>query len=185
MGDFRENKAIEPSNAMPPTFSGLADDLKTMIETRWSSRKKPFPACVPGDPYAAIDWFIKMMPGQKPYEAVRQTSTVKGTKFWIWPYADRMKYLARKFFDADTDLQNFVIAARQDRIEWRGDDMKTFLMIIEETEEMHRIGVDAYRKKIRPPIRELIMKMHGKVKQDQKSIEENRQEAMAYVESQS
>lgn len=185
MADFRESKKDSgPSISEPPTFRGLELDLQAIIESRRNSRRTPYPACLPLDPADAVSWFIKVLPGQHHSEAVREVPTSKGQKYWVWPYADRMKNLVKKFFAADTELQNLVVAASQDRIGWRGDDMKTFLLIIEETEEMHRIGVDAYRKQARPRIRAMIMKMRGSAQPAQQDVEANRQAAMDYVEAQ-
>ncbi len=145
MSDFkkgREAAVFSPE----PSFHGLQADLLGIIESHRNSRKKAYPSTVPANPASAVDWFIKLMPGQKHNEAARERSTLKGKKYWSWPYADRIKYLVRAFFNADQDAQNLIIAARHDRIEWRGDGLDFFANVIDETEQMQNMGIVGYRK---------------------------------------
>jgi len=146
MTEFDGRKSTTNDFSPPPTFHGLEAELLGMIESHRKSTRKAYPPSVPANPADAVQWFIKLMPGQKHNEAMRERSTLKGRKYWSWPYADRLKYLVRSFFAADVDLQNLVIAARQDRIEWRGDDLELFAKVIEETESMRNVGIEAYCK---------------------------------------
>lgn len=146
MGDFKEGKESLPSVVQTPTIHGLESELAQIIESHLNSRRKAYPQGVPRDSAEAVQWFTKLFAGQKHNEAVRQLSTRNGKKYWIWPYADRLKYLTKKFFMAEQELRELIIAARQDRIEWRGDDFDFFVRVIDETEKMRGMGIDAYRK---------------------------------------
>jgi len=183
MAEFGNKKDNQSQFVQQPTFHGLESELLAMVESHRNSKKKHYPDCVPANPIDAVQWFIKLMPGQKYDEALRELTSKKGAKYWLWPYADRLKFLVKKFFSVDDELRSLVIAARQDRIEWRGDELEFFVMVIEETEEMHRIGVDAYRKQARPRIRAMILKMREKTKPKKQDVESNRNAALDYVES--
>jgi len=46
---------------------------------------------------------------------------------------------------AGRQFRAFVIAAKQDGIEWRGEDFEHFQTVVTETERMRKMGVEAYK----------------------------------------
>lgn len=51
----------------------------------------------------------------------------------VWPYAERIVYLARKFIAIPDDFKKLVIDARREKIYWRGDEVDFFNKIVTET----------------------------------------------------
>lgn len=56
-----------------------------------------------------------------------------GKSMVIWPYADRIIYLARKFASLSDEEREFVVTARKEKIFWRGDTLSFFNTVITET----------------------------------------------------
>lgn len=181
MADFDDSKTSTQTASQPPSFHGLEADLALIIESHSNSQRKPYPSGVPRDTADAVKWFIRLFAGQKHGEAVREVSTRNGKRFWVWPYAERIKNLTKSFFMADQDLRELVIAARQDRIEWRGDCLEHFVRIIDETERMRAMGAEKYRADIRPQIRAAILSMRKAKQSDDRTFEEKRQQAIEYT----
>jgi hypothetical protein len=60
-----------------------------------------------------------------------------------------VKYLLCVYLGATLDLQQLVVAAREDGIFWRGDDYPAFVCVIDETEKMRNLGLIEYRRQAR------------------------------------
>lgn len=67
-------------------------------------------------------------------------------KYWRTPYIDRVGATLRQFFAAPEHFQTLILAAAEDNIFWRGEDIESFGVVIRETEQMRKIGVAEYRK---------------------------------------
>lgn len=68
-----------------------------------------------------------------------------------WPYANRLIYLARVFIHLKDDERNFIIKARNQNVFWRGDDIKIFDLIVEETLDFRSLTdkeKESYKKRI-------------------------------------
>lgn len=76
---------------------------------------------------------------------------------WFWPYMDRCIVHARIFLSMPEAEQNYVLAAREDGVPWRGDDMEIFRLVYDETMRMRKMGADAYRA-------EAVQKLRGVVR---------------------
>ena len=152
---FEGSKETEQATVTPPTFHGLENDLAEIIRSRIESRRVPIPESMPQNTFEAVKWFVRLFEGQKGGEAVREVRTSKGQKYWLWPYAERIKRLTRLFFKVDKDFQDTIIAAKEDGMCWRGEDLDFFMRVIDETEKMREFGVVAYRKKSLAQIRKL------------------------------
>lgn len=124
-----------------PTFQQLEQDLANII---MAARKRP--EKMPESAFEAVSWFIRLVEGQWWGESLREKPVNTGGMVWIWPYADRVKYLLNIFLKADKKLQELVISAREDKIFWRGDDFEFFVGVIDETEKMREAGIVKYKK---------------------------------------
>jgi hypothetical protein len=68
-----------------------------------------------------------------------------------WPYANRLIYLARKFIKLSDHDRDFIQMARNQKVFWRGDDIKHFDLIVEETLDFRSLKPDEkerYKKRI-------------------------------------
>lgn len=73
-----------------------------------------------------------------------------GRKAVIWPYADRLMYLATKFDSLEDREKDYIKRCRKANIFWRGDDINDFRKIVDETILFRRLtdeGKEDYRKK--------------------------------------
>ena len=61
------------------------------------------------------------------------------------PYHSRILYTLSIFLRLSVSDQRIVVAAREDGIFWRGDTIKFFMLVIDETQRMRKIGVENYR----------------------------------------
>ena len=104
------------------------------------------------EPEKHVEWFINLLEPEKKDEHPKQVQVVGNNRDdngyrWVWPYALRVKECLLKYLTLSDDDKKIVTAARADNIFWRGDDIKFFLDVIEETMIMRDIGVAEYRKR--------------------------------------
>ena len=98
----------------------------------------------------AVEWFLNLVEPQHRTERPKeQSSRKKDGGTWLWPYAERAKYLLRKYLEAPIKLQQVVVAAREDKIFWRGEDYPFFVCVIDDTEKMRELGIVEYRRQAR------------------------------------
>ena len=93
---------------------------------------------------AAVDWWIKTMQPQERRDEYARQSRNGG---WHYPYLDRTADTLKRFLRLTIAQKEIVIAAREDGVYWRGDNMDFFMQVVNETMDMHEIGVPAYRQK--------------------------------------
>ena len=103
------------------------------------------------DPDKHVEWFIDLLEPERKEEHPKQVQVVGNGREdngyrWVWPYALRVKGCLLKYLTLSNDDKKIVMAARADNIFWRGDDIKLFMDVVEETMIMREIGVTAYRK---------------------------------------
>ena len=145
-----ENRSSEPR---PDTESLIRD----LIEILTATDKAKWPVAMPDEPQAAAEWFLWLIADQRPGEQQRQHMNRDGKYYWRWPYADRARGMLHTFLRGDADLQRLVIAAREDEIFWRGEDYRTLLSIINETEAMREEGVTDYVARARLVVRNALL----------------------------
>jgi len=117
---------------------------------------------MPPAPTDAARWWIDMQEKPAPHEAPHRHPVAasngrdeKPKYRWITPYTDRLRDNLRIFLTLTHEQHRLIIAAREDDIYWRGDDVEhrnkyldgrtAFENVIYETERMRKIGVDAYK----------------------------------------
>ena len=130
-----------------PTLNQLKADMRAAIARvppdRWPER-------MPVEPDRAVDWFLRLVePHHKTESPGYLPSRFKQRNTWQWPYRERIMYQLRKYLAAPQELQQLIVAAREDKIYWRGDDYPSFVCVIDETEKMRELGVADYRRKAR------------------------------------
>ena len=145
MANFDDSKASIVTDA-PPTYPAFESELINIIQSRLEANKIPLHEGMPRNSHDAAKWFIRLFEGQRSNEAVREVRTNKGQKYWIWPYTDRIKRLTKLFFRLKSDHQDVIIAARVDKISWRGEPLGYFMAVIDETEIMRNTPRDKYHK---------------------------------------
>lgn len=55
-------------------------------------------------------------------------------------------YIPRKQRTMAPSEQRLIVAAREDRVYWRGEDIETFKRVYDETQEMRSMGAQKYRE---------------------------------------
>ena len=128
-----------------PTINDLKAALIDFI-TRWPQGKVP-DRLKHAD---AADWFLKLLEPHKPHEAPHKV-TVQGRgnethHRWIWVYETRVKNCLAIYLTFSYEQQKTIVAAREDKIFWRGDDFDYFMDVVNETLRMRYMGIAEYRK---------------------------------------
>lgn len=130
-----------------PTVADLDDALVAVVQQGFAKR---VPRGMPPAPRDAVRWLIRfLLEAQDRTEAPKQITVGNGKDTrteWRWPYLERCVYISGKFFALSADDQQYVLAAREDGIPWRGDDMDFFRRVVEEHMRMQEIGAEVYRK---------------------------------------
>ncbi len=132
-----------PTSRPPQVESALAAVL------RWYTRKHRLPDCMPQEPGDAVRWWIGMQ--EQPFENVEKPTQVNvtgksGAVRWYSPYVERVVGNLVKFIvELNEKDRRYVVAAQQEGIYWRGDPMKFFYKIVEETERLRKMGREAYQ----------------------------------------
>jgi len=63
----------------------------------------------------------------------------------VWPYADRIIYLAKKFLKQEKKMQAYIMKAAKVNIFWRGDDVGMFQLIVNETLDYRELDQEQKR----------------------------------------
>jgi len=126
-------------------------DLKSGLLNILNAATMDHPAhAMPTHAETAVAWFLNLVEPEHRTERPQQVSgRGKQASSWRWPYAERVQYLMRVYLGAPIELQQLVVAAREDGIFWRGDDYVFFVRVIDETEKMRELGLDEYRRQSR------------------------------------
>ena len=93
----------------------------------------------------AVSFWTELFEKPGEYESKRLGKTAV-----IWPYADRLMYLATKFDGLTNREKDFILRCRDRDIFWRGDDIEFFRKVVDETILYRRLpaeGKEDYRKK--------------------------------------
>ena len=127
------------------------DTLRADVAEHLRGWKGAAPHYLPTDPAQAAHVWLKVLEGPKDGEQPHRTA-----KGWRWPYADRVVYCLRRYLQLELSGQKTVIAAREDRIAWRGDDIEFFSQVIEQTFAMREVGREKYIAEARKTARAVI-----------------------------
>lgn len=135
-------------------------DLEKVLREYMSWKK--LPEFMPPSPHDAATWWIDMQEKPSQQDRPHKVSVVGDDGFrWICPYHLRISYTLRKFLFAMKEAeQRIIMAAREDGVFWRGDDMYFFMLVIDETQRMRKIGVEAYREE---SLKKLKNFLHNKI----------------------
>lgn len=90
------------------------------------------------DNYSFFCWLLA---SEAPRERARRVQLNQGGKYrWEWPFATGFIYCCKKFLGLSTFDRNFIIAARQEDIYWRGDNREAFEILYHETMAMQEMS---------------------------------------------
>lgn len=130
-----------------PSLAELKIDMRSILD---AARMEHPAHALPTNGDQAVEWFLNLIePEHRTERPKEQSSRKKDGGTWLWPYAERVKYLLRIYLAAPRELQQVVVAARDDNIFWRGDDYPFFISVIDETEKMRELGFVEYRRQAR------------------------------------
>ena len=71
------------------------------------------------------------------------------------PYYDRVWHCAKRFVRLPAGPQQTIIE-NAGRCPWRGDDVEFYVKVVEETDRMHEMGVEAYKAQAMAQLRSII-----------------------------
>ncbi len=102
---------------------------------------------------------------EQPFESVEKPTQVNvtgksGAVRWYSPYVERLVTNLVKFLaELNEKDRRYIVAAKEEGIYWRGDPMKFFYKIVEETERLRKMGREAYQAHTQQIAKEYV---HGK-----------------------
>jgi len=139
------------TGTLPPMKSIDALEIE-ITNTRLGDRSKHMPDL----PIKSARWWIDMQERPNRTERPIQVGTKNGTR-WNTPYTDRLIQTYRAFIKLSHEDQQLIISCHEDGVYWRGDDIETFYRaehsVYNETMKMQDMGVEAYKRKVRPSIK--------------------------------
>lgn len=80
-----------------------------------------------------VEFFLDLFETQRKYEQQQQRLNRDGKEYLVDPYAERIGYLTSAYLNQSSNFQQYIQAARQDGIYWRGDDQATFEHVCDQT----------------------------------------------------
>lgn len=144
----RCNCGWKPGGSGGDHLMPTVQDVKNEVIAILNQRKEGgihLPDIMDNQPIKAADWLLGLFEGHGKNESPFPR-TGKNGKFWCWPYAERITRLTKQFLNLDSDFHSLIVAARQDRVGWRGEGKAEFYSVINETARMRKIGLEEYRK---------------------------------------
>lgn len=139
MGKFEDR--IDTGDRPPK----IEESLCLVIAERLA--RKGLPHEMPQVPIEVAGWWMTMQEAPGPFDNPHRVPLMGGDGYrWECPYHRRLEYTLRKFMDMKPDERRMIVAAREDRVYWRGDDIWFFMHVIGETTRMRGMGVATYRE---------------------------------------
>lgn len=74
------------------------------------------------------------------YTWKKKGTSGENNKVLVWPYLNRIVYSARLYEGLNISSRKIILEARRQGIFWRGDDIKTFINLIEATKEFRNLS---------------------------------------------
>lgn len=124
----------------------VEDELMKVLGRYMAYRK--LPDFMPPAPIDAARWWMEQQEPPKEEDRPRQVSVfgANNERRWICPYHQRLSYTLGKFLNRMTPKeQKIILAAREDKIYWRGDEIDFLMLVIAETTRMRTMGIESYR----------------------------------------
>lgn len=150
MGKFDAPGHTEKAQTAPPRTE---EELISFLNN--SGQKRP--ANLPSRNIDAAHWWMGIIEQPREHERPREVALPGGQGMrWVCPYTDRAVYTLRRFMALEDPDQKYIIGARGDDIYWRGDDMKFFRGLYEETMNMRDIGREKYIAKAKNVARRFV-----------------------------
>lgn len=148
---WKQDKSAAAHGVPYPTIEDLTDQLAATL-LAWKNPRPYWLNTV--EPRKAAEKWLSVLEPHRKRDAPERTA-----KGWRWPYADRVEYCLQRYLRLSFEDQKTVIAAREDKIFWRGDDIQLFATIIHETLRMREVGRDEYMREVRQRIRSIQTKI--------------------------
>lgn len=108
-----------------------------------------WPSAAPRDPIIAARWLLRLLEPQQREEQPQQRTQRDGSSVTIWPYGTRVLHQARRFLSLPEGVQQFIIAAAQDEIHWRGEDIESFQRVAQNARALRTAGRDVFVHAVR------------------------------------
>lgn len=123
----------------PDTLARLSE-----IVHNWDERHPGERRALPKHPQEAAKQWVHYQEPPGRGEAPNLKTDPGGKKYWLTPFMDRLARNLHLFLCHNFENQNYIVAAAEAGIPWRGDPMTHFRLIVDEHERMTEIGVEQY-----------------------------------------
>lgn len=167
MGNITDRFAGHPkSNDRPEQIEEVLAKI-VLDHVRFRGR---LPSFIPDNEYAVASWWQDMQEKPTSLDKPHKVSVPGKDEYrWESPYVRRLSYTLSKFLSLNENDQRLIIAAKEEDVYWRGDDIDFFMNLVSETQRMRKIGIQKYREECIAKMKKFV----GKV-QDQEAINERR-----------
>lgn len=123
-----------------PNGPATANDVLAAVTAEWMRSRYYHSAAdsIPRTPADVARWWptLQERPCEITERAQKMAKKDGSGVFWKTPYIDRIKFTLEKFLRLDSEFQELIIAAAEEKIFWRGEDRKFFLGVIRENDKM-------------------------------------------------
>jgi len=140
---YDDKAVVEFTSSVYPTIENiwavLIGEINGCLRKRHPSQ--------PIEPQEASKWFMAILDRSTQSEGPQRVSTRNGEAYhYIWPYLSRCRAHVNMFLHATREHQDYILAAYDDGIRWRGENLDELRGVVNEFYEMRKIGVAEYRK---------------------------------------
>lgn len=140
---------------------------------RAETRLRLPPPCPTSFEDAAVWWRTQMQEPEKRGETFLRSGSDDSNENWDCGYAVRLRSTLLRFIAMSEGERSMIVAAREDKVFWRGEEAKDFAFVIDETMEMRRIGVEAYRIKAMAAARRVGLLFPGATDETEKPVDDS------------
>lgn len=143
-GWVEKAKSAQNNVRNPPP--NILDTLVEEITRIGTHQFRGLPVASPAD--IARFWIVHNKPADEWTEMPKEVATLSkdGTR-WVCPYHMRLVGTLRAFVLLNPSERRIVISGiSEEKVWWRGDSVKHYLGVIDETHKMRAMGIDAYRE---------------------------------------
>lgn len=126
--------------------ASVLEHIEAMLSFHISNGRK-LPNLVPAGNKNASAWFLDFL--IEPYDKTSDRVFDTHAGGYVSGYLQRVDDYMRRFLSLTEAEQRYVIASKEDGCYWRGDDVRAFPLVVDETvkyKSLSEMGKAAYRK---------------------------------------
>lgn len=132
------------------------------------------PSFLPENEYAVANWWQDMQEKPTALDKPHKVSVPGKDEYrWESPYIRRLSQTLTKFLSLNENDQRLIIAAKEEGVYWRGDEINFFMKVVSETQRMRKMGVQKYREESIGKLKKFVSKVKDKeADAERKAIQE-------------